>query len=98
MAAPLSGEAIWLGRVLLALMPEEPEVMGLLSLMLYCEARKAARRAGGGFVPLDRQDVGLWDAAMMAEADICCARRASAAASAVSSARRRSSPSMPRGG
>ena len=66
---PLSGEAIWLGRVLLKLMPEEPEVMGLLSLMLHCEARKPARRAGDGFVPLDRQDVGLWDEAMMSEAD-----------------------------
>lgn len=65
---PLSGEAIWLGRTLLALMPEEPEAMGLLSLMLYCEARKNARRASG-FVPLDRQVPGLWDAAMMAEAD-----------------------------
>ena len=65
----LSTEAIWLGRVLLALMPQEPEVMGLLSLMLYCEARKAARRADGAFVPLDRQDTALWDAAMMAEAD-----------------------------
>lgn len=66
---PLSGEAIWLGRVLLKLMPEEPEAMGLLSLMLHCEARKPARRAGDGFVPLDRQEVGLWDEAMMSEAD-----------------------------
>ncbi|WP_373503186.1 RNA polymerase sigma factor, partial [Aestuariivirga sp.] len=65
---PLSGEAIWLGRTVLALMPDEPEAMGLLSLMLHCEARKAARRKGG-FVPLDRQDVSLWDEAMMAEAD-----------------------------
>jgi RNA polymerase sigma-70 factor (ECF subfamily) len=65
---PLSGEAIWLGRTLLALMPDAPEAMGLLSLMLHCEARKAARRAGG-FVPLDRQDPALWDEGMMAEAD-----------------------------
>ncbi|PZF76110.1 RNA polymerase subunit sigma-70 [Aestuariivirga litoralis] len=65
---PLSGEAIWLGRTLLALMPQEPEVQGLVALMLYCEARKGARRAAG-FVPLDRQDPGLWDGAMMAEGD-----------------------------
>ena len=64
----LSGEAIWLGRTVLALMPEEPEAMGLLSLMLHCEARKVARRKGG-FVPLGVQDVSLWDSAMMAEAD-----------------------------
>jgi RNA polymerase sigma-70 factor (ECF subfamily) len=65
---PLSGEAIWLGRTVLALMPDEPEAMALLSLMLHCEARKAARRKDG-FVPLDRQDVSLWDEAMMVEAD-----------------------------
>jgi RNA polymerase sigma-70 factor (ECF subfamily) len=64
----LSREAIWLGRTVLALMPEEPEAMGLLSLMLHCEARKKARRKDG-FVPLDRQDVSLWDEAMMDEAD-----------------------------
>lgn len=64
----LSGEAIWLGRMVLALMPEEPEAMGLLSLMLYCEARKDARRKGG-FVPLGAQDVRLWDGAMLDEAD-----------------------------
>ncbi len=64
----LSGEAIWLGRTVLALMLEEPEAMGLLSLMLHCEARKRARRAGG-FVPLTEQDVSLWDTAMMEEAD-----------------------------
>jgi RNA polymerase sigma-70 factor (ECF subfamily) len=64
----LSREAIWLGRTVLALMPEESEAMGLLSLMLHCEARKEARRKDG-FVPLDRQDVNLWDKAMMDEAD-----------------------------
>jgi RNA polymerase sigma-70 factor (ECF subfamily) len=65
----LSGEAIWLGRTVLALMPEEPEAMGLLSLMLHCEARKRARRASG-FVPLNAQDTSLWDGAMMDEADM----------------------------
>lgn len=66
---PLSSEAIWLGRVLLALLPEEPEAMGLLSLMLSCEARKPARRNGSTYVPLDRQDMSLWDSSMLAEAD-----------------------------
>lgn len=66
---PLSGEALWLGRVLLAMMPEEPEVMGLLSLMLCCEARKPARRTAHGYVPLDEQDVGLWDKALLTEAE-----------------------------
>ena len=65
----LSGEAIWLGRVLLTLMPEEPEVMGLLSLMLALEARRPARRNAEGFVPLDQQDVALWDGTMMAESE-----------------------------
>ena len=64
----LSSEAIWLGRTVLALMPEEPEAMGLLSLMLHCEARKRARRASG-FIPLNAQDTRLWDGAMMHEAD-----------------------------
>lgn len=66
---PLAGEAIWLARVLCGLMPEEPEAKGLLCLMLHCEARREARRADGGFVPLESQDVTLWDAAMMTEAD-----------------------------
>ena len=48
---------------------EEPEAKGLLSLMLYCEARREARRVDGGFVPLESQDVNLWDAAMLDEAD-----------------------------
>ncbi len=73
----LSGEAIWLARTVLALMPEEPEAMGLLSLMLYCEARRTARRTEG-FVPLDRQDMHLWDKPMMAEADAVLRKAGSA--------------------
>lgn len=62
-AAPeLAEEAIWLGRLLVSLMPDEPEAKGMLALMLYAEARRPARRdATGAYVPLDRQDVGLWD-------------------------------------
>ncbi|MGV1834445.1 RNA polymerase sigma factor [Rhizobium rhizogenes] len=66
----LADEAIWLGRALLAILPEEPEAAGLLSLMLYCEARRSARRdAEGCYVPLDEQDTTRWNAIMVAEAD-----------------------------
>ena len=66
----LTGEAIFLARLVTGLMPGEPEALGLLALMLHAEARRAARRdADGGFVPLGWQDPGLWDAAMIAEAE-----------------------------
>jgi RNA polymerase sigma-70 factor (ECF subfamily) len=66
----LAEEAIWLGRVVAALAPEEPEALGLLALMLYADSRRAARRdAAGRYVPLDGQDVSLWDAAMIEEAE-----------------------------
>jgi RNA polymerase sigma-70 factor, ECF subfamily len=66
----LTREAIWLARLLVALMPEEPEPKGLLALMLYCTARRGARRdAAGAFVPLDRQDARLWDRNMIVEAE-----------------------------
>src|SRR3984957_15819381 len=57
----LAEEAIWLGRVLLQLMPAEAEVRGLLALMLHCEARRRARRgADGRYVPLSEQDCQRW--------------------------------------
>ena len=66
----LADEAIWLGRTLLATLPQEPEAAGLLSLMLYSESRSRARRdANGQYVPLDQQDTTLWDAEMIVEAD-----------------------------
>ncbi|EJZ18390.1 RNA polymerase subunit sigma-70 [Rhizobium sp. Pop5] len=66
----LAGEAIWLGRALLAVLPDEPEAIGLLSLMLHCEARRSARRDGNSrYVPLDEQDTATWNAIMIAEAD-----------------------------
>ncbi|MBB4236748.1 RNA polymerase sigma factor [Rhizobium esperanzae] len=66
----LAGEAIWLGRALLAVLPDEPEAIGLLSLMLHCEARRSARRdSDGRYVPLDEQDTAAWNAIMMTEAD-----------------------------
>ena len=64
----LCAEAIRLGRVLRELMPDEPEVAGLLALMLLTDARRAARvDAGGALVTLDEQDRSLWDAAKIAE-------------------------------
>ncbi|NEI70204.1 RNA polymerase subunit sigma-70 [Rhizobium lusitanum] len=66
----LAEEAIWLGRALNATLPQEPEAMGLLSLMLYSQSRHGARRnANGDYIPLDEQDTALWNAAMIAEAD-----------------------------
>ena len=66
----LADEAIWLGRALLTILPEEPEAAGLLSLMLYCEARRSARRdAEGRYVPLDEQETARWNTLMIAEAD-----------------------------
>src|SRR4051812_48364826 len=64
----LSGEAIRLGRVLTELMPDEPEAVGLLALMLLTEARRAARTAGdGSLIRLSDQDRRLWDADRIAE-------------------------------
>ena len=58
----LAAEAIRLGRALAELMPDEPEVHGLLALMLVNDARREARFAGGEVVLLRDQDRSLWDA------------------------------------
>ncbi len=66
----LADEAIWLGHLLASLLPEEPEAFGLLALMLFAEARRAARRnAQGDYVPLADQDPGLWDGRLIEEAE-----------------------------
>jgi predicted RNA polymerase sigma factor len=66
----LSEEAIFLGRVVTDLLPEEPEALGLLALMLHAEARRLARRnAQGEYVPLAEQDPEQWNAAMIANAE-----------------------------
>ncbi|WP_374118831.1 RNA polymerase sigma factor [Allokutzneria sp. A3M-2-11 16] len=65
---PLCGEAIRLGRQLAGLMPDEPEVTGLLALMLLVESRRAARATGAGeLVLLADQDRELWDSGLIAE-------------------------------
>ena len=63
-------EGIWLGRLVVSLLPEEPEALGLLALMLHAEARRSARRdAQGDYVPLSAQDPAQWDARMIDEAE-----------------------------
>jgi RNA polymerase sigma-70 factor (ECF subfamily) len=66
--ADLSAEAIRLGRVLAELMPDEPEVLGLLALMLLAESRRPARTdQTGRLVPLPEQDRTRWDRPLVAE-------------------------------
>jgi RNA polymerase sigma-70 factor (ECF subfamily) len=66
----LAEEGLWLGRLVASLLPEEPEALGLLALMLHADARREARRdALGEFVPLDAQDPARWDAALIEEAE-----------------------------
>jgi len=64
----LCAEAVRLGRLLVELMPDEPEARGLLALMLLVTARRDARTgAGGELVPLAEQDRTRWDAVLLAE-------------------------------
>jgi RNA polymerase sigma-70 factor (ECF subfamily) len=66
----LAEEGIWLGRLVASLLPEEPEALGLLALMLHAEARRGARRNHeGDYVPLAEQDPAAWDAQMIEEAE-----------------------------
>lgn len=76
MEDPLSDEALWLARALVYLMPDEPEALGLLSLILHSHARRDARVVGGSYVPLPEQDIRKWDRAMQDEAEFLL-RRAS---------------------
>lgn len=66
----LSDEGIWLGQLVAALLPTEPEALGMLALMLHAHARRAARRdANGAYVPLAQQDPALWDTTLIDEAE-----------------------------
>lgn len=68
--ASLLEEAIWLARVLVDAFAEHAEVLGLLSLLRYCHARRAARVAlDGAYVPFDSQDITRWDAGAIDEAE-----------------------------
>ena len=67
--ADLAREAIRLGRLLATLLPDEPEVLGLLALMLIHEARREARTGPAGeLVPLEEQDRSRWDGAAISDA------------------------------
>ncbi len=71
----LAEEGIFLGRLVAALLPGEPEALGLLALMLHAEARRGARRdAQGDYVPLAEQDPAAWDGALIDEAEALLAR------------------------
>jgi RNA polymerase sigma-70 factor, ECF subfamily len=66
----LTEEAIYLGRLIASLLPEQAEALGLLALMLHAEARRDARRGERGeFVPLHAQRTDRWNAAMIEEAE-----------------------------
>jgi RNA polymerase sigma-70 factor (ECF subfamily) len=66
----LAQEAIWLGRLVVSLLPDEPEALGLLALMLHAEARRDARRSPrGDYVPLAEQDTAAWDTGLIDEAE-----------------------------
>jgi RNA polymerase sigma-70 factor (ECF subfamily) len=77
--ADLCAEAIRLGRLLAQLMPDEPEVLGLLALMLLTDARRDTRAAAdGALIPLDEQDRTRWDAGRITEGQTlvrACLRR-----------------------
>ena len=71
----LADEGIWLGRLVVMLLPAEPEALGLLALMLHAEARRGARRdPTGRYVPLAEQDTRLWDSQLIAEAEMLLSR------------------------
>ncbi|QNI35726.1 RNA polymerase sigma factor [Edaphobacter albus] len=67
----LTEEAFFLARLVVELLPAEPEPFGLLALMLYAEARRNARRnASGAYIPLTGQDTTQWNAGMIYEAEV----------------------------
>jgi RNA polymerase sigma factor (sigma-70 family) len=65
----LCEEAIFLGQMLATLKPDDPEILGLLALMLFTHARHRARVKGAGVVPLEAQDAILWDTGKLKLAD-----------------------------
>ena len=86
----LAQEAVWLVRTLLQLLPDEPEARGLLALMLYCEARRPARRAATATTCRCRSRMlRLWSAPMLEEAERELTAAAAAAASRAIPARSR---------
>ena len=77
--AGLTQEALYLGRLVMNMLPDQPEPRGLMALMLYCEARRGARRSStGAYVALGDQDRNLWSAELVIEAETHLSRAASA--------------------
>jgi RNA polymerase sigma-70 factor (ECF subfamily) len=73
----LAEDAIWLAQLVTALLPDEPEALGLLAMVLFAEARRSARRdAAGEYVPLAEQDTTLWDVRMIEAAETALHRAA----------------------
>jgi RNA polymerase sigma-70 factor (ECF subfamily) len=71
----LAADAIWLARLVVAQLPEAPEALGLLALMLHAQARREARRdPQGEYVPLAEQDPARWDQVLIDEAEALLAR------------------------
>jgi len=69
-ASDLAPEAIWLSGLMAKTLPDEPEAKALLAMMCYAEARRNARRDREGcYVPIDEQDVALWDRTQIAHAE-----------------------------
>jgi RNA polymerase sigma-70 factor (ECF subfamily) len=74
----LAKEAIYLARAVIKLVPDEPEALGLLSLMLHVHARQHARFSESGrFIPLTRQDAQRWSPSLIAEAELLLRRASS---------------------
>jgi RNA polymerase sigma-70 factor, ECF subfamily len=71
----LAEEGIWLGRLVVRLLPNEAEALGLLALILHAEARRTARRdSSGDYVPLAEQEPALWDNVMIDQAEALLSR------------------------
>lgn len=77
----LRSEALFLGELVCQLLPDSAEALGLNAMMLFCEARTAARHsADGDFVPLAQQDTRRWNRALIGQAERCLWQAASLAA------------------
>ena len=73
----LTGEAVFLARIVAELLPQEAEALGLVALLLHVDARQAARRTeAGDYVPLSEQDPARWNADAINEAEALLRRAA----------------------
>ena len=92
----LAVEALQLGRAMAELMPAEPEVLGLMALMLLHDARREARFQGGDLVLLADQDRSLWDTEQIADGRAVLDRALALGGRGPTSCRRRSPHCIPR--